>query len=66
MTANVELQGRCRTCGWPVVVCCVNDGMADTVPYKEWDWWNYCSNPTCEHHVGEGEFQGAPDWVVTH
>lgn len=53
----------CKACGWPVVHVCCNDGMFNTPPYAEWDWWGYCSNKTCVKHEGEGWDQSDPDFM---
>jgi hypothetical protein len=41
----------CKDCGWPIIDMCCN---VSKLPYSEWDWWMYCSNPTCKNHKGEG------------
>jgi hypothetical protein len=41
----------CKDCGWPIIDMCCN---LDKSPYDNWDWWMYCSNPTCKNHQGEG------------
>ena len=62
--STAQLNGTCRDCSWPVVDACCNDGLAVTEPYCDWDWWIYCSNPTCVNHVGEGVFQNNPEWWI--
>jgi hypothetical protein len=56
------LEGRCLRCGWPVVDCCVNGAMAMADPWQGEDYWMYCANPACVHHIGEGYLQADPDW----
>lgn len=60
---NARIDGRrhCRDCNWPIVFICCN---IPEKPYSEWDWWLYCSKPTCKNHVGEGVFQDTPTWCV--
>lgn len=58
---SATIRGYCKTCGWPVVDMCCN-GDVNIEPYCKWDWWLYCSNPTCENHKGEGVFQNDVKW----
>lgn len=46
----------CKDCGWPLIDICCN--VIDE-PYVDWDWWIYCSNPTCKNHKGEGLAQNS-------
>lgn len=64
-TAKIKEGYCCKSCGWPIISCCVNNEMAATKPFKDWDWWVYCSNKACDHHRGTGVFQTRPDFVVT-
>lgn len=62
-TASIDGKYYCKTCGWPIVHTCCNDGMSTQKPYAGHDWWEYCSNKTCKHHKGEGRFQDMPAFV---
>lgn len=63
-TAKILEGTSCKVCNWPVIFACCNDNFLDGVEDEEdWDWWVYCSNKGCTHHVGEGKFQKGIDWV---
>lgn len=63
MQTHIKEKNRCKDCKWPIVFSLCNDGLMETKPYSEWDWWLYCSNKTCKNHAGEGFFQSTPEWV---
>lgn len=52
-TASITEDMFCKDCGWPVIHACCNDAMATTEPFKDNDWWGYCSNKGCKNHEGE-------------
>jgi hypothetical protein len=52
----------CQSCNWPIIDICCNTGVK---PWDDWDWWQYCSNPSCKNHPGEGVFQNTPDWIIS-
>jgi hypothetical protein len=56
--------GTCKSCGGPVMdVCCNAEWIKIRPEAAGWDWWNYCSNPECEHAYGEGVFQDPTGWI---
>lgn len=57
-TSTFRVDLACNSCGWSVITVCCNDEMAATEPYKQCDYWAYCSNKACKNHEGEefGEF----------
>lgn len=57
---------KCRSCEWPVLDVCCNDGFADNLPDGECaDWWAYCTNKNCDHHEGNSIGQsGDRSWFV--
>lgn len=63
-TAKILQGAECAECKWPIISVCCNDGMAQTEPYSHSDYWAYCSNKTCQHHVGESLDQFDPDFVI--
>lgn len=50
-TATIQNGVHCKLCGWPIVFACCNNEMAILHPYD--DYWSYCTNQGCKHHVGE-------------
>lgn len=61
-TARVAKGFYCKTCGWPIIHACCNDGMAEQEPYCHSDYWAYCSNKTCVNHAGEDWSLMTPDF----
>lgn len=59
-----KIPGTCKECEWEVIEICVNPPLNDLAPYCNWDWWVYCTNPSCKYHLGDGVFQAYPDWMV--
>jgi hypothetical protein len=54
----------CVTCGARVSCYTSSPTLHALRPEAvDWDWWVACDNAACPHSYGEGEFQGAPDWV---
>ena len=51
----------CKDCGWPIVDMCCN---VPGDPFDDWDWWMYCSNPTCKNHAGEGMAQNECSFIA--
>ncbi len=63
---DVTIHGHCRACGYTVISVCCNVGEWEKLDPQEetWDWWMYCTNKTCVHHVGEGYFQTDPSYLI--
>lgn len=63
--ATILKDAHCRDCNWPIVSVLCNDGMSQVPPFKDNDYWVYCSNKTCIHHQGEAFNLGdEPEFVV--
>lgn len=56
---TIKQLGTCKSCGWPVIFACCNDGFGKNLKDGDCaDWWTYCTNKGCDHHVGEDAGQG--------
>jgi hypothetical protein len=65
-SASIKKNTYCKACHFPVVFVCCNGDMQDYAMRTTgamWDWWLYCANKGCVNHVGEGLFQGKPNWT---
>jgi hypothetical protein len=60
---DLNWDGWCTNCGWPVIHVAVNDEFKNFKDAGKWDWWSYCSNKGCKNHDGEGVFQDSPSWT---
>lgn len=67
MKETLTQHGECAQCGYPVITITTNQLDLEALdPGSHWDWWMYCTNKTCEHHVGCGYFQTDPSWLIRH
>jgi len=67
-TASMASDCYCLACRWPIVFACCNGKMGYLHPHE--DYWMYCSNQGCEHHVGEpyapsGGKSGEPSFMCS-
>lgn len=58
MQNNVSIleNSQCVKCKWPVIFLLCNAELSKTFPYRNFDYWEYCSNPDCNFHRGEGVY----------
>lgn len=59
--ARVLENAECIECAWPVILVYRTEALFEKRPYMYYDYWMYCSNPTCVHHQGEGVSSGNGD-----
>ena len=63
--ASILYDAYCSACKWPVISVVCNDGMSITPPFKDNDYWAYCSNKTCQNHEGKSNNLGdEPEFIV--
>ncbi len=58
-TAQIVNHRRCKTCKYPVIHACCNNGFHKGIDEEYADWWWYCTNKGCVNHKGEDAGQSA-------